>query len=62
MYQRLLKLIFVVAMLATTVGLSAQIDGYEVGDKGYLCSPMESASGIVMTNNLASEFYILQDN
>ncbi len=62
MYQRLLKLIFVVAMLATSTGLSAQIDGYEVGDKGYLCSPMESASGIVMTNNLASEFYILQDN
>ncbi len=50
------------AVLMTSFGASAQIDMYEVGDMGYLRTPMESANGIIMTNNRFSEIYTLKDN
>ncbi len=38
------------------------LDSYEIGDMGYLRTPMESANGIVLTNNHYSEIYTLKDN
>ena len=52
----------VVALLMTSFGMSAQIDMYEVGDMGYLRSPMETANGIIVTNNRYSEIYTLKNN
>lgn len=34
--------------------------GYEMTENGYLCSPMETAVGLVLTNNRQSEIYLLQ--
>ncbi len=39
----------------------AQIDHHEVGDMGFYRSPMESANGLIVTNNKYSELYSLQD-
>ena len=50
------------AVLMTSFGMSAQIDMYEVGDMGFLRTPMESANGIIVTNNRYSEIYTLKDN
>ncbi len=63
MYQRLLKLCFaaVVAVSASAIG-HAQIDTHSVGDMGYLSTPMESAEGLVLTNNRYSEIYTLNGN
>ncbi|MBR5550616.1 MAG: hypothetical protein IKV83_01685 [Muribaculaceae bacterium] len=52
----------VAALLMTSFGMSAQIDMYEVGDMGYLRTPMESANGIIVTNNRYSEIYTLKNN
>jgi len=50
------------AFLITSFGASAQIDSYEVGDMGYLRTPMETANGIIVTNNRYSEIYTLKGN
>ncbi len=52
----------VAAVLMTSMGASAQIDSYEVGDMGFLRTPMETANGIIMTNNRYSEIYSLKGN
>ena len=52
----------VAAVLMTSMGASAQIDSYEVGDMGFLRTPMETANGIIMTNNHYSEIYSLKGN
>lgn len=52
----------VAAVLMTSFGMSAQIDMYEVGDMGYLRTPMETANGIIVTNNRYSEIYTLKNN
>ena len=52
----------IAAVLMTSFGASAQIDSYEVGDMGYLRTPMETANGIIVTNNRYSEIYTLKDN
>ena len=52
----------VAALLMTSFGMSAQIDMYEVGDMGFIRTPMESANGIIVTNNRYSEIYTLKNN
>ena len=52
----------VAAVLMTSMGASAQIDSYEVGDMGFIRTPMESANGIIVTNNRYSEIYTLKNN
>ena len=52
----------VAVALMTSFGMSAQIDMYEVGDMGYLRTPMETANGIIVTNNRYSEIYTLKNN
>lgn len=49
-------------LLSSTVSGFAQIDHHEVGDMGYLRTPMETANGIIITNNRYSEIYSLQNN
>ncbi len=58
----LLKCALLTASLAVAATSSAQINGYEVGDMGYLRTPMESANGIIVTNNNYSEIYTLKNN
>ncbi len=63
MYQRLLKLCFAAAVVVSASAIGhAQIDTHEVGDMGYLSTPMESAEGLVLTNNRRSEIYALNGN
>ena len=50
-----------VALLTTATGY-AQLDTYEIGDMGYLRTPMESANGIILTNSHYSEIYSLKNN
>ncbi len=52
----------VAALLMTSFGASAQIDAYEVGDMGFIRTPMETANGIIVTNNRYSEIYTLKNN
>ena len=52
----------IASLLMTSFGASAQIDAYEVGDMGYIRTPMESANGIIVTNNDYSEIYSLKNN
>ena len=44
---------------APAVGF-AQIDSYEIGDMGYLRTPMETANGIMVTNNHYSGIYAVE--
>lgn len=44
---------------APAVGF-AQIDSYEIGDMGYLRTPMETANGIMVTNNHYSGIYAIE--
>lgn len=57
-----LKKLMAVAVLFTSATAFSQIDTYEVGDMGYLRSPMESKSGIVLSNNRYSEIYLFKDS
>ena len=57
-----LKKVALCFMLASTATGIAQIDTHEVGDMGYLCTPMESTNGIIATNNRYSEIYVLKNN
>ena len=57
-----IKKAVVAAVLMTSFGMSAQIDMYEVGDMGFIRTPMESANGIIVTNNRYSEIYTLKNN
>ena len=57
-----IKKVAIASLLMTSFGASAQIDMYEVGDMGYLRTPMETANGIIVTNNRYSEIYTLKDN
>lgn len=54
------------AMLFATLSVSsisyAEIDTHEIGDMGYLRTPMESANGLIVTNNRYSEIYTLKNN
>ena len=56
------KKVVVAALLMTSFGASAAIDMYEVGDMGFIRTPMESANGIIVTNNRYSEIYTLKNN
>ncbi len=58
----LLKSALLTVSLAVAATSSAQINGYEVGDMGYLRTPMETANGIIVTNNSYSEIYTLKNN
>ena len=60
--KSILKKAAIASLLMTSFGMSAQIDMYEVGDMGYLRTPMESANGIIVTNNRYSEIYTLKNN
>ncbi len=55
-----IKKAILASFLMTSVVASAQIDNYEVGNMGFLRTPMESANGIIMTNNHYSEIYALK--
>ncbi len=57
-----IKKAVVAAVLMTSFGASAAIDMYEVGDMGFIRTPMESANGIIVTNNRYSEIYTLKNN
>ena len=52
----------IASLLMTSFGMSAAIDMYEVGDMGFIRTPMESANGIIVTNNRYSEIYTLKNN
>ena len=52
---------FIMLLLASVNGF-AQIDTHEIGDMGYLRNPMESANGIITTNNRYSEIYTIKNN
>ena len=58
----LLKRITLCLMLISATPVIAQIDTHEVGDMGYLRSPMESSNGIIATNNRYSEIYTIKNN
>ena len=62
MYRHFFKSIIAVGLLSASINGVAQIDTHEVGDMGYLCSPMETANGIITTNNRYSEIYSLNGN
>ena len=57
-----IKKVAVASLLMTSFGMSAAIDMYEVGDMGFIRTPMESANGIIVTNNRYSEIYTLKNN
>ena len=57
-----IKKVAIASLLMTSFGASAQIDAYEVGDMGFIRTPMESANGIIVTNNRYSEIYTLKNN
>ena len=57
-----IKKVAVASLLMTSFGASAAIDAYEVGDMGFIRTPMESANGIIVTNNNYSEIYTLKNN
>ena len=59
MHKKLLKSLAAVMLLMTSANAFAEIDSYEVGDMGYLRTPMETANGIILTNNTYSEIYAL---
>lgn len=59
------KLLFTASLTvlsAASVNAADIVDTYEAGDMGFLRNPMESANGIVLTNNRYSEIYTLKDN
>ena len=59
------KLLFtasLVALSATPIQAEDFANPYEAADMGYLCSPMESSNGIILTNNRYSEIYTLKGN
>ncbi|MBO5271619.1 MAG: hypothetical protein J6B30_02205, partial [Muribaculaceae bacterium] len=60
--KSILKKAAIASLLMTSFGMSAQIDMYEVGDMGFIRTPMESANGIIVTNNRYSEIYTLKNN
>ena len=57
-----IKKVAIASLLMTSFGASAAIDMYEVGDMGFIRTPMESANGIIVTNNRYSEIYTLKNN
>ena len=54
------KAAFFIALATATTSI-AQIDTHEIGDMGYLRNPMETANGIIATNNRYSEIYTIKD-
>ena len=60
--KSILKKAAIASLLMTSFGMSAAIDMYEVGDMGFIRTPMESANGIIVTNNRYSEIYTLKNN
>ena len=60
--KSILKKAAIASLLMTSFGASAAIDMYEVGDMGFIRTPMESANGIIVTNNRYSEIYTLKNN
>ncbi len=61
MYRKLLKPFIAAIVLSTSAITHAEIDGYDVREMGHLLSPMESARGIVLTNNRYSEIYAYEN-
>ena len=61
MKLRFLREILCVMLLGVAFVGYSQINSYEIGDNGYLRSPMESESGIVLSNNRFSEIYLLKN-
>ena len=59
-YSMLRTMMFSALMCIAFAGI-AQVNTYDVADLGYLRKPMESKSGLVLTNNRYSEIYLLQD-
>lgn len=53
-------------VLSLFLGISSiamgQVNSYEINDLGYLRSPKETTSGIVLTNNRFSEIYLLKND
>ena len=59
MHKKLLKSLAAAMLLLTSANAFAEIDSYEVGDMGFLRTPMETANGIILTNSKYSEIYAL---
>lgn len=57
------KLMCSAFLTVSLLGTSQEvINTYEIADMGYLRAPMESNSGIVLSNNRYSEIYLLRNN
>lgn len=62
-YSFLKKLMCSAFLTVSLLGTSQEvINTYEIADMGYLRAPMESNSGIVLSNNRYSEIYLLRNN
>ena len=56
-----LRTLMCTALFSVAFAGHAEVDMYDIADMGYLRSPMEAKSGIVLTNNYFSEIYLLKD-
>lgn len=56
------KLLTSFLFLFLALVVNAQINGYEIEDRGYLTKPLESSNGIFVSNNKYSEIYQLDGN
>lgn len=61
-FSSVLKTLLCSVLFCVPFAIFAQVNTYEIGDMGYLRSPMESKNGIVLSNNRFSEIYLLKDN
>ena len=57
----LFKRILCLMCLGLAFTAVAEVNPYELGDNGYLRSPMQSKDGIVLSNNRFTEIYLLKD-
>lgn len=57
----LLKRILCLMCLGVSFVAAAQVNSYEIGENGYLRSPMEVKDGYVLSNNRFTEIYKLQN-
>ena len=60
-WASILKKLMCLMLLGVPFAGFSQVDTYEIAENGYLRSPMEAKSGIVLSNNRFSEIYLLQD-
>ena len=57
----ILKKLICVMLLGISFNAFAEVNSYEIGENGYLRSPMETKDGIVLSNNRFTEIYLLKN-